>query len=147
MAHIHGVAWIEKQYLEEKGIYGDLVDHPKEVAELAKELISCKIPENDEELMEIVTSVQKHRHRKSCLKYGNGCRFNFPRLPCPETLVATPNPEHLKDFSEEARDEYIKEASEVLSVARDILENMKDNLSEITFEQLQEHVGIGVQVN
>ncbi|XP_006824386.2 uncharacterized protein LOC100379079 [Saccoglossus kowalevskii] len=63
-----------------------------EVTEFVDKYITCGIPseESDDELFEIVNSVQKHsmRHSKSCRKQGTSCRFNFPRPPSKETFIA-----------------------------------------------------------
>ena len=73
MPHIHGVLWIEKEWLEEFGITGYLTDHPELAIKLADMIVSCSIPQ-DEDLASKVSQVQKHRHTKSCLKYNGTCR-------------------------------------------------------------------------
>ena len=110
MPHIHGVAWIEKSWLEERGITGYLSDQIDKAVELASELISCQVPEGTK-LGRIVSEVQKHGHTKSCLKYNGSCRFGFPKLPCPKTLMAEPLPE---DMSEDEKSDLLKKASETL---------------------------------
>ena len=68
MPHIHGVAWIRKDFLAAKGITGYLCDHPEETNELANELLSCELPHFDNNLKSVVADVQKHGHTKSCQK-------------------------------------------------------------------------------
>ena len=48
------------------------------------------MPEDDIELKNIVSVVQRHKHTPSCLKYDGVCRYGFPRLPSPRTLLAEP---------------------------------------------------------
>lgn len=79
MPHIHGVAWIEESYLQKKGLSDPISDgNSQKVIELADELISCCIPEGQDEesirLKEIVTEVQIHHHTPSCKKYNGNCR-------------------------------------------------------------------------
>ena len=81
LPHTHGVCWIEKNELLKRGIKGDLMENEKVALELANELISCKLPNDDDELRNIVSEVQRHKHTKSCLKYDGICRYGFPRLP------------------------------------------------------------------
>ena len=73
MPHIHGVLWIDKEWLNDFGIAGYLTDQPHLAVKLADQLLSCEIPD-DENIAEKVTQVQKHRHTKSCLKYNGTCR-------------------------------------------------------------------------
>ena len=57
----------------------------------ADKLISENLPDEKEKpLRPIVGEVQKHKHTKSCRKYNTPCRYGFPRLPSPETLIAKP---------------------------------------------------------
>ena len=38
----------------------------------------------------IVREVNFHHHTQTCRKYSDQCRFDFPKYPAPETIVATP---------------------------------------------------------
>ena len=64
LIYIHGVAWISKDELADRQITGYLCDHVKETEALARELISCELPDSDDELRSIVSEVQKHGHTK-----------------------------------------------------------------------------------
>ena len=119
MPHVHGVAWIKKQWLEDRGIVGYLSDHVDAAVSLANELISCEVAEGTE-LGEIVSSVQKHHHTKSCRKYDGQCRFGFPKLPCPETLMAEPLKEEIPD---EEKQELLKQATETMQKAKAFLDS------------------------
>ena len=70
----------------------------EDVANLADELITCKLPEDETStLYSIVSTVQKHDHTKSCLKKHGKCRYGFPKLPSDRTLLAKPLPDDLPD--------------------------------------------------
>lgn len=75
MPHIHGVAWITPSYLTQKGINEHLCDIDEEkLITLVDSLVSCALPEDDEELAGIVGAVQKHAHTpKHCLKNNGKC--------------------------------------------------------------------------
>ena len=38
----------------------------------------------------IASKVNQHRHTKTCRKYSTHCRFNFPKLPSYNTIIAKP---------------------------------------------------------
>ena len=131
--HIHGVAWIDTKCLvEDFGIKGDFRDYPRQVEKLTDELISCQIPDDNENLAKIVKEVQKHGHTKSCLKYNGICRYGFPRLPCPKTLIAQPLP---PSMDKEAKKEYLEKATKILNKAKAVLdeEDLDENMSFETF--------------
>ena len=44
LPHIHGVCWIAKEYLADKGITGDLIENEDAAIEIAKEMISWSKP-------------------------------------------------------------------------------------------------------
>ena len=67
MPHIHGVAWLKKDFLENLGINGHILDNPTSAIELADMLINCQLPE-EEEFRKIVQEVQTHHHTKSCME-------------------------------------------------------------------------------
>ena len=133
LPHIHGVAWIEKKFLiNELGIKGDFCDHLNKVRDLADKLISCQIPDNNKKLADIINDVQTHGHTTSCLKRNGICRYGFPRLPCPRTVIARPLP---KSMDKEEKKSFLSRAKETLTKARAILEeeNLDENMSFETF--------------
>ena len=86
VCHIfHGVAWISPEWLKKRGIdtlgISEMIE--TKLIELVDELISCQLPEDDTDeskcLNDIVSSVQKHHHTKSCLKYNGKCRYGYPK--------------------------------------------------------------------
>ena len=62
----------------------------KEVVKLIDKWISCSLDTGDPELDKLVSEVNVHRHTESCQKGKSKCRFNFPRLPSKQTLIAGP---------------------------------------------------------
>ena len=137
MPHIHGVAWIDKQWLKKEfGIEGPLAENKEKVTNLANLLTTCKIPKDDENFADVVTMVQKHKHTKSCKKYGTDCRFGFPKLPSEKTIVASPLPEDLDDESKAK----LEKCKTVLSDAKDLLLNLKDD--EFTFDEFIAKLGV-----
>ena len=91
--------------------------------ELANELISCKLPDSNPELRKIVHEVQRHQHKKSCLKYDGVCRYGFPRLPSPQTLIAKPIDQIYPKMDEKEKAKRKQKASELLRKAKKLLED------------------------
>lgn len=115
--HTHCLFWIED---------APKIDHQSddEVADFVSKYVSCDLPstDSDEELHEIVSSVQRHskRHSKSCRKKKTECRFNFPKPPSERTFVARP----IDDDDQEdgaAMSERKKSAKEVMKKIRSVL--------------------------
>ena len=71
--------------------------HEEKVIDLIEKWISCSIETDNEELNELVKEVNVHKHTKSCMKRGNGCRFKFPRMPSEETIIAKPLDDSLEE--------------------------------------------------
>ena len=111
----------------------------KEAAlKLADELISCQLPEDDIELKNIVSVVQRHKHTPSCLKYDGVCRYGFPRLPSPRTLLAEPiDPE----LDEKEKTKKKNEASKILSDARNFLNSLGDSDIDMTLDEFYTAIG------
>ena len=118
LPHIHGVSWIEKDELLKRGITSDLMDNELAALKIADQLLSCKLPgDEDKDLQKIVSEVQKHKHTKSCMKYNGSCRYGFPKLPSPETLLAKPLELTHPDLTEKERLAKKKKATEILTAA------------------------------
>ena len=133
LPHIHGVCWIQKEYLESMNIKNDLMDNEEAAIKLADQLISCRLP-SEKPLCDIVPHVQKHKCLKaSCLKTGR-CRYGFPKLPSPKTLVAKPiGMTHPDLKSEEEKNAKMARVTEVLGAAKDLI-NDPDFDENMTFE-------------
>ena len=121
MPHIHGVLWLDKDWLAEKhGVHGPLSENPWFLPKLADLTMSCSLPPDDPELEEIAYTVQRHRHTKSCKKSKKSCRYGFPRLPVSETILAEPLPESM---DEEEKQAILKKAKDCIAKAVEILED------------------------
>lgn len=107
-----------------------------ELPELVDNWISCstkRTKENelgeqilDVELNDLVKSVNKHhRHTKSCRKGNVSCRFNFPRLPSDETLIAKPLIQGI-DQTDEDFNKVKKNHKKILVAAKQVLEALNE---------------------
>ena len=117
--------------MQNRGIHGPLIYYEKEALALTDELLSCQLPRNNPRLRKIVEEVQKHAHTKSCLKYDGTCRYKYPKLPSPKTLLTEPLP---SDMDPEEKAELLSKVKLTLQKAKSFLE--RSNIDEnITFEE------------
>ena len=87
----------------------------QDVITLINNWTSCSTSTGDEKLDKIVKAVQVHKHtKKSCLKHGHGCRFNFPRPPSNKTIISRPIEELYPEMSEEDRQKKLKLLKQIL---------------------------------
>ena len=124
----------------------DLVDYPEGAKKLADLLIHCNLPE-DKKLRDIVSSVQKHKHTQSCRKYGTNCRYGIPRLPTEETIIARPFHEMSDNEKQEilqgkSEDEFLKESTDYLTIAKEILDRKDLDVSKLTWETFFSMIGL-----
>ena len=141
LPHIHGVAWIEKDFLLSRGIEGTLMDNEEASLELADELISCRLPDPEEiPLGPIVEEVQKHKHTKSCRKYNGNCRYGFPKLPSPETLIAKPIEFTHPNLTDDEKRLKKERAEDVLRAAKQLLDD-PDFKEEMSIEEFCKMIG------
>ena len=71
-----------------------------------------------EDVANIALEVQRHRCTACCRKYTDECRFHYPKLPSPETIIAKP----LKDIGSERKkkvEKFNKTIEEVKAIIRD----------------------------
>ncbi|XP_072565310.1 uncharacterized protein [Paramormyrops kingsleyae] len=82
--HTHCLFWVEDAPKVGK-------DDEDEVSAFIDHYVTCEMPEGNDEMHEIVCSVQQHskRHSKTCKKKGKTCRFNFPRPPSNRTFLSS----------------------------------------------------------
>lgn len=132
LPHIHGVAWINRKWLENFGIHGNLIDYPEETVKLVDMVMSCSLSNESEMLNKIVSEVQIHHHTKSCRKYGTKCRFGFPKLPSKKTILAKPLP---TEMDEDEKKQKLKQCTGILEKALEILESpdLDENMSIVDF--------------
>ena len=138
LPHIHGVLWINDEWLKAKGWGKNDEDDEKIAIDIANFLISVEIPEDDEDLKERVLAVQTHKHTATCRKRGaERCRFGFPKLPSERTIIAKPLPEEEEEDSK--KDKY-KRYTEILLKAREYLES--ENMNEdLTLDEFLDEIG------
>ena len=114
-AHIHGVLWLNIKEMEkseifkEKGIDNEILseafkklrddvklteDEKEAIVILTDMFVSCSlnpdtIHENKElgkKLVEIIKSVNCHNCTRPCEKYGDKCKYGYPKFPLKKTL-------------------------------------------------------------
>ena len=140
LPHIHGVAWIAKHVLEEMEITGELMDNEEAALKLVDKLLSCKLPDDNENLKKIVTEVQKHKHTDSCKKYTGKCRYGFPRLPSAKTLLARPIEETHPNLDEKGKAKMKERATKIFEEAKNVL-NEKPFNEEMTLSEFCHKIG------
>ena len=88
--------------------------------------MSCSLPNSDEELRNIVESIQVHRHSQSCRR-KTGCRFKYPKPPSASTLISC-EPE---DNCQQQVDFAVK----ILTTVKQVLQN-KDLPADVTLNEV-----------
>ena len=91
--HVHMLLWTENAPSINN-------NSSEDVEAFVDRYVFCQLPE-DEDLHNLLLTVQRHTHSAACRKHGQTCRFNFPRPPCPRTIVAVPESDVLSTESEE----------------------------------------------
>ena len=71
----------------------------------------------------IASKVNQHHHTKTCRKYNTVCRFNMPKLPSKETLIARPPDQHVTDQEKKATE---AKHSTVIKKVKEVLMNKKE---------------------
>ena len=77
--------------------------------------VKCNIPD-DEELAQLVSKVQKHRHSATCRRHGK-CWFHYPRPPSPETVIA--HQSTAATYPEEQAEQAVKALAAVQNILDD----------------------------
>ena len=88
--------------------------------------VSCSFPDTDEELSNLVESLQVHHHSQSCRR-KTGCRYNYPKPPPPSTLI-THEPQ-------DKCQQHIDFAVKVLTRVKEVLQK-KDLPTDVTLNEL-----------
>ncbi|XP_068069853.1 uncharacterized protein [Danio rerio] len=131
--HIHLLAWVKDAPDPEE-------DNDETICDFIDRYVSCKLPDPnvDPELHKIVTEVQLHskNHSKSCKKGKVVCRFGFPKLPMPKTMITHPMPERPDEGDDEPTDSAAKkkarrdEAKKAMNEAKSKLKPLWDLLND-----------------
>ncbi len=124
MAHIHGVMWLEEGVIANVKIEGTNEFDEERLCLLIDTLISCARPSHGF-LKNVIDEVQTHHHTKTCKKYGDNCRFGYPRLPSNETLISKSLP---AEMDEKKRKNKIQNLKSILEKVKKELE--RDDLDE-----------------
>ena len=133
-----GVAWISPDYLKDMQIEGNLCDAVEEnLIKLLESLVSVELPDENDDLLNIVGTVQRHDHTKSCLKKHGRCRYGFPKLPSEKTILAKP----LEEPDLEKRNKKIEAAKSTLNKAMELLNN-PDLDENMTLDDFVEKIGV-----
>ena len=88
--------------------------------------VSCSLPDTDEELQNLVESLQVHRHSQSRRRKA-GCRFNYPKPPSPSTLISHEPQENCQ--------QQIDFTVKILTAVKEVLRN-KDLPTNLTLDEL-----------
>ncbi|XP_060571765.1 uncharacterized protein LOC132729947 [Ruditapes philippinarum] len=80
--HVHCVLWVK-----DAPMAGEQSE--EEVCSFVDQYIHCTLPHNDDQLLNLVSTLQKHSHTRSCRKGLQFCRYHFPKPPVPYTLLVT----------------------------------------------------------
>ena len=127
--HTHGLFWIKNA-----PEYGK--DTDEDIAKFVDSYVSCKADPND--LTDLV-NLQRHKRSKTCKNRGHVvCRFNFPLLPMPRTMILEPLSE--TDFEENVAD-ILKKA---LKRIRTLLDSIKADET-MTFVEFLEKLNLSEQ--
>ena len=117
--HAHTLIWIKDA---PKLGYADEAD----VKAFIDKYILCSLPDNDQELRDLVEGLQIHRHSPTCHQKGS-CRFNYLKPPSPHTIIS--------DEPQENCQQQIDFAVKNLTAVRQVLES-KDHSTDITLQEV-----------
>ena len=97
-----------------------------EVINFIDTYISYSIPETDEELKELVQTLQQHTHSATCRRRGT-CRFNFPKPPTDRTIITDEPTDNIET--------QLSYAKQTIAKVYEVLNNTND-LENITLEEV-----------
>ena len=125
MPHLHGIIWIKhskiSHLLKPDGTFD--LENP-DLPDFVNKWTSCSLNHDNGSLNEIVKEVNVHSHSQSCKKYQTKCRFGFPKLPSPRTIISKPLP---SDLDEKERNSRIKKAKDILTKVKNELDALTDD--------------------
>ena len=119
--HIHMLIW-----LEGAPVFG--VDKDEDVVAYIDSIITCRKPDNNTELLDLVCR-QTHRHSHTCRKQrGKICRFNYPQPPMRSTKILYPLEENTSPI-------LVKSSKELWKKIKNTLNDLKEG-KDISFDEL-----------
>jgi hypothetical protein len=69
------------------------------------------------DVAKIAGEVQRHFHTATCRKYGDECRFSYPRLPSPKTIITKP----LSSKKDAEKKKILSDSKETLNKVKAVL--------------------------
>jgi hypothetical protein len=80
--HVHCVFWVKNAPVCGR-------NSEQAICAFVDKYVSCQLPceKDDPELCQLVSTLQQHRHTRTCRKSGVFCRFHFPKILVPFTLL------------------------------------------------------------
>ncbi|CAB3983616.1 ATP-dependent DNA helicase PIF1 [Paramuricea clavata] len=125
--HIHMLIW-----LENAPVFG--VDKDEDVVAYIDSIITCRKPNSDPELLDLVNR-QTHRHSHTCRKRSkNICTFNYPQPPMGSTQILYP-------LDDNTPPTVVKSSKELWKNIRGKLNDLKEGKN-ITFSELLEELDV-----
>ena len=159
-AHLHGVLWLDLEALIQKLSKKPGYAHFEELKNAFHSVnndekpsdLHCQVLQDFHDLFidctikspggRIASEVNKHHHTRTCLKRGTKCRFNFPRLVSPTTILSVPIQILYPDIEE--REKVSKKHSIVLDKVKDMLENKEivEEICKIHCEEIESFLNV-----
>ncbi|CAB4001648.1 Hypothetical predicted protein, partial [Paramuricea clavata] len=119
-------------WLENAPVFG--VDKDEDVVAYIDSIITCRKPNSDPELLDLVNR-QTHRHSHTCRKRSkNICRFNYPQPPMGSTQILYP-------LDDNTPPTVVKSSKELWKNIRGKLNDLKEGKN-ITFSELLEELDV-----
>ena len=120
--HIHMLIWLEgaPQFQE---------NSDAQVTAYTEKIITCQMPVDNPELLNLVNTRQIHRHSHTCHKNTNSqCRFNYPQPPMRQTMILYP-------LNQDMPQSEIKVHKTTWKSIKKYLDDMREG-EDISFDQL-----------
>jgi len=126
--HTHCLFWVENAPQVDR-------DDDDEVIAFVDQYVTCEMPpEQQEEMHEIVSTVQQHskRHSKTCKKKGTVCRFNFPRPPSKNTFItrSSKSDKDEKETDDENNEGKCKKTNNCQQISKELAEAIMKKVRE-----------------
>ena len=120
--HVHCLLWV-------KDAPKNRVNSDAEISQFVEKYVHAHVPDDDDDLKEMVLKLQKHGHSSYCRKKGQ-CRFGYPKPPSMHTIISD-EPDPVDGNAILIK----KEARDILSKVYDILRN-EDTPDDISMNEI-----------
>ena len=101
---------------------------------------------DDPDVKGIVNEVNTHHHTKACRKKGTTCRFNYPRLPSTETIIAKPYI-HMDVVDKKGEQVSAEEKRKIFQKLNAKLEKIKEKLEDDDLMKVLENLSLEEQIS